>query len=127
MARPSRDFKRNPTIIDLISDTRKPKRMADTAWYKVGPSQAYEIEFEDDWENVSGDDDPDAQWHMSDDGEVRLMGLVAGGAEGSTIFTLPEECRPRHRVIFTCALEGGGSANVAVYPNGEVVLENFNT
>lgn len=120
------NFKRNRTISDLISDTRKPPHEPDTAWYKIGVNEDYEIPFENSWANVGGANDPDAQFYISEEGEAKLMGLVDGGAEGTTIFTLPEECRPRHREEFVCAVEGGGTANVAVYPNGEVVLENFN-
>ncbi len=120
------NFKRNKTISDLISDTRKPRVIADTAWYKVGASQAYQIAFEDGWANSGGVDEDDAQWYMDDGGETRLMGVVAGGGAGSTIFTLPEENRPRGVQTFTCAVIGGGTANVAVYPDGSVICESFN-
>jgi hypothetical protein len=120
------NFHKNKTIADLISDTRKPKRLADTAWYKTGEDEDYEIPFEDGWENSGGLDEEDAQWYMDDGGETRLKGIVTGGGEGSTIFTLPEENRPRGIQGFTCRVVGGGSANVVVYPNGEVVLESFN-
>jgi hypothetical protein len=120
------NFKRNRTLADLISDTRKPKREADTAWYRVGIDQDYEVPFENSWDNVGGVGIPPAQWYMDEFGEVKCKGLVDGGAEGTTIFTLPEENRPQHKEVFTCALDGGGTANVAVYPNGEVVLESFN-
>jgi len=126
MSRKSNDFKRSKSLPELIADTRKPKRLADTAWYKVGEVEDYEIPFEDDWVNVSGDEDPDARWYMNEEGETIVEGIVTGGAEGSTIFTFPEENRPRYRKFFTCAVVGGGSANVCVYPNGEVVLESFN-
>ncbi len=120
------NFRRNRTIPDLIADTRKPPKEADTAWYKVGASEAYQINFQGAWANVGGSGNPDAQWYMNDEGETRAIGLVDGGAEGSVIFTFPEENRPRYREPFVCALEGGGTANVAVYPNGDVVLENYN-
>ncbi len=122
----SPNFRRNKTISDLISDIRKPPHEPDTAWYKIGIEQEYEIPFENSWGNAGGANDPDAQFYTSADGEGRLKGLVDGGAEGTTIFTLPEECRPRYREVFTCALEGGGSANVGVYPDGSVVLESYN-
>jgi len=126
MSRKSNDFKRSKTLPELVADTRKPHRMADTAWYKVGAAEDYEIPFEDGWANVGGDEDPDAQWYMDDGGEVRLRGIVVGGSADTTIFTLPEENRPQHRQFFTCAVVGGGSANVVVYPNGEVILESYN-
>lgn len=122
----SPNFRRNKTISDLISDTRKPRHLADTAWYRVGIDQDYEIPFENSWDNAGGANNPPAQWYMDEEGEVRLKGLVDGGAEGTTMFTLPEENRPQHREVFTCAVEGGGSANVGVYPDGSVVLESFN-
>lgn len=120
------NFKRNRTISDLISDTRKPPHEADTAFYKVGIDEDYEIPFENSWTNNNGLDQDDAQWYLDEGGETRLKGVVVGGAEGTTIFTLPEENRPKGVQTFTCALIGGGSANVAVYPNGEVVLESYN-
>lgn len=120
------NFKRNRTIPELIADTRKPKIEADTAWYKVGATEDYEIPFENSWQNAGGVDQEDAQWYMDENGETKLKGVVGGGAEGDTIFTLPEENRPRGVQTYTCAVIGGGTANVAVYPNGEVVLESFN-
>lgn len=126
MSRISRDFRRNRSIPELLADTRKPQRMADTAWYKVGVSEAYQIPFESTWGNSGGVDEDDAQWYMNQEGETILKGVVIGGGVGETIFTLPEENRPRGVQTFTCALIGGGSANVAVYPNGEVVLESYN-
>ena len=129
MAKKSPDFKRNKTIIDLISDTRKPLLLPDTAWYKVGLSEAYEITFKNGWANVGGSGNPDAQWqvdHSGENAEARIKGLVDGGTEGTVIFTMPEDTRPRYREVFTCAVEGGGTANIGVYPNGDVVLESFN-
>lgn len=120
------NFKRNRTMADLISDTRKPKREADTAWYRVGIDQDYEIPFENSWDNAGGVGNPAAQWYMDETGEVKMMGLIDGGGVGDVVFTLPEENRPRFREVFTCAVEGGGSANVAVYPNGDVIVEAFN-
>lgn len=123
---PSPNFRKHRTISDLISDTRKPKVGADTAWYKVGIDEDYEIPFEDGWENSGGVDEDEAQWYMDDGGETRLMGVVTGGGVDSTIFTLPEENRPRGVQTFTCAVIGGGTANIAVYPDGSVVCESFN-
>ena len=123
------NFRKNRTIPQLISDTRRPRLLPDTAWYKVGPSEPYEIDFQGAWANVGGSGNPDAQWHIDHTGEnseCRVIGLVEGGEEGSVMFTLPEESRPRYREPFVCAVEGGGTANVAVYPNGDVVLESFN-
>lgn len=124
----SPNFKRNKTVPELLSDTRKPKLIADTAWYKVGPSEAYEIVFQNGWQNVGGSGNPDAQWYLDEGGETRVIGLVESDdfIEGSVIFEFPEENRPRYREMYVCAVEGGGTANVAVYPNGEVVLETYN-
>ncbi len=122
----SPDFLKHKTIADLISDTRKPKVIADTAWYKVGATEDYEIPFQGTWANSGGTDEEDAQWYLDENGETKMKGVVVGGGEGETIFTLPEENRPRGVQTFTCAVIGGGTANVAVYPNGEVVLESFN-
>ena len=126
MSRRSPDFKRNNSIAELISDTRKPKRLADTAWYKIGEDEDYEIEFGAGWATVGGSGNPDAQFYMNEEGETVVIGYVDGGEEGSIIFNLPEENRPRYREPFVVAVEGGGTANVAIYPNGDVVLESFN-
>lgn|SRR5574338_434057 len=126
MSRKSPDFKRNETLSDIISDIRKPKREVDTAFYKVGASEAYQIPFENSWGNNGATDQDDAQWYLDDGGETRLKGVVIGGSVGTTMFTLPEENRPKGVQTFTCAIIGGGSANVAVYPDGSVVLESYN-
>lgn len=126
------NFKRKRTVPDLIADTRKPKIIADTAWYKIGASEAFEIEFNDPWMNVGGSGNPDAQWYVDNAGEsaeAKVIGMVENGdseGEGSIIFTFPEEVRPRYREVFVCAVEGGGTANIGVYPNGDVVLESYN-
>jgi len=124
------NFRRNRTIPELISDIRKPKKEADTAWYKVGASEAYQISFQGAWANVGGSGNPDAQWYVDETGETKVIGLVTTddneAAEGTVIFEFPEETRPRYKEVFVCAVEGGGTANISVYPNGEVVLENFN-
>ena len=122
----STSYNRKKSIADLIADTRKPKIIADTGWYKVGEDEPYEIPFENDWANSGGVDEEDAQWYQDGEGETKLKGVVIGGGEGTVIFTLPEENRPRGVQTYTCSVIGGGTANVAVYPNGEVVLESFN-
>ena len=121
------NFRRNRTIPDLISDTRKPPRLADTAWYKVGEDEDYEIPFENGTTNTNATDQEDAQWYMDELGETILKGVVNPPGAGETMFTLPEENRPRGIQTFTCAVIGGGSANVAVYPDGSVVFEGLNT
>ncbi len=126
MSRKSPNFRRNKSLPEMMADTRKPKLIADTAWYKVGPSQAYQIVFENGWANVGGSGNPDVQWYVDGEGEKKLIGLVDGGDEGTVIFNLPEEVRPRYKQIYVCAVDGGGTANVGVYPNGDVVLEGYN-
>ena len=120
------DFPKHNTIPDLISDIRRPKVGADTAWYRIGLTEDYEIPFEGSWANSGGTDEADAGWYQDGEGETKFEGVVLGGGEGSTIFTMPEENRPRTVKTFTCAVIGGGSANVAVYPDGSVVLESYN-
>lgn len=129
MPRKSPNFKRNKSVAELISDTRKPILLPDSAWYKVGPSEAYQIEFNSPWQNVGGSGNPDAQWHTDHSGEnseARVIGLVEGGDEGTVIFTLPDDTRPRSVQGFVCRVLGGGTANILVYPNGDVELESYN-
>jgi len=131
----SRDFKRQTTLPELISDTRKPQHMPETGWYRVGatelsttgnhPASYIGIDFENFWQNI-GSSHAEASWYMEGDGEVRFRGRVTGGAAGTVIFTLPEESRPEYTQSFVCAVIGGGTANVEVYPDGSVYLESFN-
>lgn len=131
----SRDFRRQTTVSELISDTRKPPVAPETGWYVVGdqelavtgnhPRIYVSVPFQNFWDNV-GSSHAEAGWYMDEGGEVRFRGRVTGGAAGTVIFTLPEEVRPEYTQSFVCALIGGGTANVEVYPDGSVYLESFN-
>jgi hypothetical protein len=119
------DFKQNRTIMDLISDTRKPRPMAETGWWKIGPSESYGIVFQNSWANVGGSGVPSASFTTSEDGWVRMRGKIDGGAAATVVFNLPTEARPEYLEVFPCAVEGGGTANVSIYPNGDVKVETI--
>jgi hypothetical protein len=122
------DFRINKSIPDLIADTRRPNILPETGWYKVGMSSGYEIGsyFLNSWLNDSSPTSPDASWYLSEDGEVRLRGKITGGALGVVAFLLPEEVRPEFAETWICAVDGGGTANVSVYPDGSLIVETIN-
>lgn len=98
------DLPHKRTIADVISSMRSPTPGADTAWYKVGPSEAHGINFENYWVNATLATAAPAGWHLSEDGQVRLRGRVRNsggyGADETTIFTLPPELRPEFDAYF---------------------------
>jgi hypothetical protein len=112
----SPDFKRNKSITDLISDTRKPKLLPETGWYRIAITELFEgagvggqyigstlavFINGTSWANVAGISNPPTSWYLSEDGEVRMRGKIKGGAgTGETIFTLPEEVRPEYTETF---------------------------
>jgi len=108
----------------LIQEPLRPE----TGWYKVGPSEAHEVDFEGGWGNVgvlAGVTNAPAGWYLSDDGEVRLRGKVDGGAVGTNIFTLPEEVRPQFAETFICAVDNGQKANVTIHADGQVTVDSI--
>lgn len=123
-------FKLSQTIQELISEQRKPQLLPETGWWKIGEDEPAEIPFEVPWGNYgiqAGITYPAAAFYNdSAEGEVRTRGVVTGGGVGDIIFTYPPESRPEYRQEFTCAVIGGGTANLAVYPNGDLVLESLN-
>eukprot|EP00997_Jenningsia_sp_PLL12_P005085 NODE_2052_length_998_cov_113.853530_g1674_i0.p1 GENE.NODE_2052_length_998_cov_113.853530_g1674_i0~~NODE_2052_length_998_cov_113.853530_g1674_i0.p1 ORF type:complete len:252 (+),score=40.90 NODE_2052_length_998_cov_113.853530_g1674_i0:121-876(+) len=51
---------------------------------------------------------------------VVLSGIVVAGSHGASITTLPENIRPKLRMIFACCGADGKVARVDLFPNGEV-------
>lgn len=127
----ARELNIQNTIGDVIADLRKPKLHPETGWFYVGgdPDVDGGVPFEGSWDNVldtlDGKDYAPAAWHLSHHGEVRNQGVVDGGAVGDVIFIYPEETRPKHSQVFSCAIIGGGTANVRVDPDGTVTLESI--
>jgi hypothetical protein len=138
MAPRSPDFKRNKSIVDLISDTRKPKLLPETGWYRVAITSLYEATsaggqyygstvaiFKNSWQNSGGLTNAPVSWYLSQNGEVRFRGKIAGGFPGTVVFTLPEEVRPQYAETFIVAVDGGTTtANVIVFANGDVTVES---
>jgi len=124
----SRDLNIDRTIGDVIQSTRRPTLEPETGWYKIGISEAYAISFDNSWGNVgvlAGVTNAPASFYLSEDGEVRCRGKIDGGAVGTTAFVLPEEVCPEYAETFICAVDGGGSANVTVHPNGNVIIDSI--
>lgn len=107
------DFKSNKSFSDLLREATKPRPFPETGWYRVGLSEAYQIPFENGWDNVSATNVP-ASWYLSEDGEVRLRGNVFTDGEDfeTTIFTLPEEVRPEYTETYVVPLEDDGSIHL---------------
>lgn len=132
----SPDFKRNKTMADLMSDTRKPKLLPETGWYRVALTSLYEgsstggqyygsttAVFQNSWTSASGA--TPVAWYLSQNGEVRFRGKIDGGVAPSLIFVLPKEFRPQYAETFIVAVDGGlVSANITVNPNGDVYLDS---
>lgn len=131
----SPDFKRNKSIPDLIADTRKPKLLPETGWYRVAITELFEGQgvggqyigstlnvFKNSWANVVGATIAPASWYLSQFGEVRFRGKITGGVEGTVVFTLPEEVRPEYAETFIVATDDG-SATITVHENGEVIVD----
>ena len=117
----SRDLNIDDDPMSLIMDTRRPKLQSETGWGRVGITSGFEgisddgyfvgVSFENSWENVT--DEAPASWWLSESGEARLRGRVTGGSEGTTIFTLPEEVRPKFVQEFICVLDDDGNLDLS--------------
>lgn len=110
----SPDFPKNRTIGEVIANIRKPHPLADTAWYKVGPSEAHGVNFTNSAHNYPGSTNPDTpvSWYMSDDGEIRIRGVLEAAV--GAIFRLPVEARPEFSQTFICATEQDSTEEDAV-------------
>lgn len=118
-------FKVARTTSEIIAELRKPPILPETGWWNIGDGEPLEIPFEGSWGNNGDTNEAPASFYLSEDGEARLRGVVDGGNEGDTIFILPEELRPEWNQTFACAVIGGGTANIIVNIDGEVILESF--
>jgi hypothetical protein len=117
-------FKITKTTNDMLAENRKPPVLPETGWWKVGPSEPYEIEFGGTWENV-GASAADASWYLSEDGEVRLRGKIGGGADDTVAFVLPEEVRPEFVEVFVVPADDEGNIDLSAikfraYQEGDV-------
>jgi len=118
----SRDLNIDDNPIALIQDTRRPKLESETGWARVGITSGYEgisddgyfvgIAFENSWANTSVTEAP-ASWWLSESGEGRLRGKVTNGTAGTTIFTLPEEMRPKYAQEFLCSMDENGNIDLS--------------
>lgn len=134
----SPDFKRNKTIGDLVANTRKPKLLPETGWYRAAITELFEGQaaggqylgsslavFKNDWRSVAGTSNAPFSWYLSKNGEVRFRGKITGGQVGTTILTLPPEIRPEYAETFIVAMDSGEKANIVIAPNGNVTVESM--
>jgi hypothetical protein len=94
-----------------------------TQWMYVAASrrnnQGY-LDFEGTW--TDADPDSPVQFCMDEHGRVRLRGRIAGGAVGTTVFTLPEGFRPSQPQSFNLANGDTGYAILEINTDGTVVV-----
>jgi hypothetical protein len=79
------------------------------------------VGFENSWANVGA---VPAQYRLCRDNKsVEIIGSVTGGAAGTTVFTLPAECRPYStRRFFVANLSLGTVVQGSVTQNGYVII-----
>lgn len=106
-------FKITKSVIDMLSETRKPSILPETGWWKAGASEPHQISFDSDWVNSGAVNHPDTAWWLSEDGEGRLRGKVRDGSVGNSILTLPEEIRPEFDQEFICPVDDDGNIDLS--------------
>lgn len=94
------------------------------AWVAVG-SGGSAPGFGAGWSNEGGGFAP-ARFRLEHD-LVRLDGVVQGGAVGSTIFTLPADCRPTSSAHILDAIANNAVARITVNTDGQVVFTAGNS
>lgn len=90
-------------------------------FYQVGTTG---VAFQNSWTNF-GVTFHNAEYRLDGD-EVQLRGLVKGGADGSTIFTLPLGMRPQKIMHFNADMNSAQHALIRVLPTGEVKAHGAN-
>jgi hypothetical protein len=96
-----------------------------TGWTPYRPPRGsvdtwHAVTFQNGWTNW-GTPFPPAAYTITEDGWVRLRGLIKSGDITKTIFTLPAGYRPAYEHIFPVKIAGNpGIARLEVYPNGTV-------
>lgn len=108
----SPNYPSNRTIGEVIASMRKPAPGADTAWYRIGPSEPHGINFTNSatsWVNSSLA--VPVSWYLGEDGEVKIRGTVH--ASHGVMFRLPPEARPEFSQTFICATETGDTDDEA--------------
>lgn len=114
----------NRTLPEVVSDTRRPRQLAETGWHVIGDNDQ-NVNFQN---GFSGDPDRKPAWSLGEDGWVRCKGVVAPPTSPTfpvVAWTFPEEVRPEHPEPFLIGVVGGGYANGYVEVNGDVVIEQI--
>ncbi len=64
----SKDLNIDANPFDVLQQIRRPKLEPETGWYKVGPSEAHGVDFQNSWGNVgvlAGITNAPASWYLS--------------------------------------------------------------
>lgn len=101
-----------------------------TAWVPYRPPRGssdswHAVTLENGWANY-GRGYNDAAYTLTDDGWVRLRGMVKNGVLDKAMFTLPEKYWPTHRQLFGVSTYPDAHGRVDVLTDGQVVPMNGN-
>lgn len=92
----------------------------DTRWRAVGASG--EPAFENSWANAPGGEP--VEFTLAVGGWLRIRGAFTGGADGTTVFTLPESYRPPFDTPQDIPMtDPNGIARVVIQADGQVVYQ----
>lgn len=123
----SPDLRRNKTLGDLVSNTRKPKLLPETGWYRLAITELFEGQtaggqylgstlaiLENSWVGIGSTSAPPS-FYLSEDGETRFRGKVSGGAASGEVMTvLPEEVRPQYAQTFIVPMNDTGVVDLSL-------------
>lgn len=104
-------------------DTRVLEVQKGGAWVAYRPPRGdgwHAVTFQNGWTNY-GQGWPSAAYTLTDDGWVRLRGMVRSGALDKAVFTLPVGYRPPVRHLLAATTSPDAHARVDVLANGEVI------
>ncbi|HEX2416964.1 MAG TPA: hypothetical protein VHJ83_02395 [Micromonosporaceae bacterium] len=105
-------------------DTQELQVRKGSSWVTYRPPRKdtwHPVAFQNGWQNYGGGFTP-AGYTMTEDGWVRLRGLVSGGATTQPITVLPTGYRPMTVHIFAAKIFGTGACGrVDVRPDGTVI------
>lgn len=105
------------------------KRYSNGIWYDTGATPAgtwINATYQNSWTTYGQEYGP-ARYMKDANNTVYISGLVRGGVNGNTIFTLPTGYRPLYREIFTQSCSPNAYCRVDVLTNGNIIPQNGNT
>jgi len=106
-------------------DTRELQVRQGTSWVTYRPPRGsvdtwHAASLQNGWVNWGSEHTP-AAYTITEDGWVRLRGLVRAGDVAKPILTLPASYRPLFRHIFSVRVDGARTARIDVLTDGTVV------